>query len=205
MRKLFRFTIPILLTLFFLAGSNDVNAQKSKKQPPEAGSFSSLKEAKEANPQSVLKLNLSKKGLKEFPEEVYAFTNLQQLNLSKNKLTSIPEQISTLQKLTFLDISSNKITALPQSIGKLSSLNSFKMSQNKIKELPVSFFHLTTLEIIDFYSNPLIFDPLLFGKLEKNIKYLDVRNTAMQQESCKLLQDVLPRARIKFDKGCNCQ
>lgn len=198
--------IPVLFTFItglFMFAPNQVSAQKNKKLQ-EPGSYSSLADALKADPLAVIKLDLTKKKLKEFPQEVFMFKNLQQLNLSNNRLTSIPENITDLKQLTYLNISNNKITVLPQNIGKFQKLNSFKMSQNKITELPQSFFYLTSLEIIDFYSNPLSFEPGLFQKISGNIKYVDVRNTALNEEECRMLQKVLPEAKIKFDKGCNC-
>jgi Leucine-rich repeat (LRR) protein len=203
-QKLFIILLISISAGILLFGSKQVSAQKNKKQS-EPGSFTSLSDAVNADPLTVIKLDLTKKKLREFPQEVLKFKNLQQLNLSNNKLKSIPENISDLQHLTYLDISKNSITSLPQNIGKFNKLNSFKMSQNKISELPQSFFYLTSLEIIDFYSNPLSFEPTLFKKISKNIKFIDVRNTALNEEECKMLQKVLPDAKIKFDKGCNCQ
>jgi len=184
---------------------NTAAAQKKNKEPQEKGSFNSLEEALSADPSAVYKLNLNKKKLKEFPTEVFRFVNLQQLDLSNNKLTSLPENISELKNLSYLNISKNKLTSLPQSLGALRNLNSFKMSQNKIPELPSSFFKLTKLEIIDFYSNPLSFDPNQIKAMEGKIKYIDVRNTSLSKENCMLLKELLPSAVIKFDKGCDCQ
>jgi Leucine-rich repeat (LRR) protein len=178
------------------------NAQKKK--GPEPGSYFSLKDAMKADPKSVIKLDLSKQGLKEFPVEVFNFVNLQQLNLSNNKISSLPENIADLKNLSFLDVSKNKLTALPRGIGNFKNLNSFKMSQNKISELPEEFFKITSLEIIDFYSNPLKIEPKKFAALEKRLKYIDVRNTGLTESDCKLLQQILPNVRLKFDKGCNC-
>ncbi len=203
-QRILNLVLLAFMTGIFLVTPNQLSAQKNKKQQ-EPGIYSSLQDALNADPLSVIQLNLTKKKLREFPGEILTFKNLRQLNLSHNKLTSIPENISELMHLTYLDISKNNIETLPSTIGKLSSLNSFKMSQNKISELPQSFFYLTSLEIIDFYSNPLSFEPTLFEKISDNIKYIDVRNTALNVDECKMLQQVLPQARIKFDKGCNCQ
>ncbi len=195
----------ILLTLCLILTSSTLSAQKKNTLEPEKGTFFSLEEALKADPLTVFKLDLSGKKLKEFPAEILKFTFLQQLDLSRNKLTLLPEEIQTLKHLTFLDISSNKITFLPEGIGKMQSLRSLKTSQNKINTLPAGFFNLVSIEILDFYSNPLSFDPQLFKKIEKSLKYIDVRNTALSQEQCRLLQELLPNVKIKFDKGCNCQ
>lgn len=182
-----------------------VSAQKkSKKIAPEPGTFTSLEDAMKADPTKVFKLDLTKKKLKVFPQEIFTFKNLMQLNLSKNKLTELPANLGDLNKLNYLDISKNKITQLPESVGNLRLLNSFKMSANKIQSLPSSFFRLPSLEIIDFYSNPLIFEPQQFSKLSKKLKYLDVRNTGIGNEECKQLQQLLPNVVIKFNKSCNC-
>jgi Leucine-rich repeat (LRR) protein len=179
-------------------------AQKKNKEPLENGSFNSLEEALSADPATVYKLNLSKKKIKEFPADIFRFSNLQQLDLSNNKLIALPENISDLKNLSYLNISKNKLTALPQNLGMLRNLNSFKMSQNKISELPSSFFKLTKLEIIDFYSNPLSFDPNQFNAMKGKIKFIDVRNTSLSKENCMLLKELLADAVIKFDKGCDC-
>jgi leucine-rich repeat protein SHOC2 len=205
-------TIPInkavficLAAILFIFSPQWVSAQKKgKKVVQEPGSYTSLEDALKADPMKVFKLDLTKKKLKVFPQEIFVFKNLMQLNISNNKLTELPANLGELQKLTYLDISNNKIIQLPESMGNLKMLNSFKMSQNKIEKLPVSFFRLTTLEIIDFYSNPLSFDPQQFSKISKKLKYLDVRNTGLTNEECKQLEQLLPNVVIKFDKGCNC-
>lgn len=185
--------------------STDAFSQKKKKNTPEPGTYTSLEDAMAVDPLTVLKLDLSKKKLKTFPLEIFKFTNLMQLNVSKNKLVSLPENIGDLKKLTYLDVSKNKLTSIPESISKMSMLNSFKMSENKITTLPRSFFTMTSLEILDFYSNPLIFDPQQFSKFSKKLKYIDVRNTGLNTDQCKMLESLLPTTKIKFDKSCNCQ
>ncbi len=197
-------SIAIISIALFLAFSLNVSAQKKNKMPSEPGRYTSLESALKADPLSVIKLDLSNSKLKEFPTVIFKFKNLQQLILTNNKLTSLPDNIGDFPYLAYLNVSKNKLTELPEGIGNLQSLNSFKMSQNKIKTLPESFFNLKAIEIIDFYSNPLSFDPDKFTKISGRIKVIDVRNTNLSKEQCQRLQEVLPKAKIKFDKGCNC-
>ena len=53
----------------------------------------------------VTKLNLSGKDLKEIPENVYDYTNLEKLDLSHNQIASIPQAILKLRKLRAIDLS----------------------------------------------------------------------------------------------------
>src|ERR1700733_582211 len=68
---------------------------------------------------NILKLDLSKKKLSEFPKEIRKLHNLQYLDLSKNKLTDVPSWIGELKNLQFLILSKNKIDSLPPQFGDL--------------------------------------------------------------------------------------
>ncbi len=177
--------------------------------------FTCLKEAMAVHPDSVIKLDLSKQNLMYFPEEIFMFTNLQQLYLNRNRISEIPDNISNLKHLTELNISKNNISSYlavtifeKVLISRFKVVNRFskilKLNQNKITALPVSFDNMTRLEVIELYSNPLDFNPDQFSQFKKNLKKLDVRNTTVSAEHCRLLYNLLPETKVKCNKGCNC-
>ena len=84
----------------------------------------------------VTKLNLSGKNLKEIPENVYDYTNLEKLDLSHNQIASIPQAILKLRKLRTIDLSFNKISVLQSSIFKLPKLRVLNLHGNEIQNLP---------------------------------------------------------------------
>ena len=59
------------------------------------------------------RLDLSKLGLTEIPQEVFKLTGLVELNLSNNRLSELPVEVFGLDKLKELDISNNLFTNLP--------------------------------------------------------------------------------------------
>jgi len=71
---------------------------------------------------SVYRLDLSGKRLRQFPEEIFELKALQELDLSRCKLDSMP-------------------TDWP-----LSELTSLVLSNNRIKEIPIGIFRLRKLE-----------------------------------------------------------
>jgi Leucine-rich repeat (LRR) protein len=106
----------------------------------------------------VTKLNLSGKNLKEIPENVYDYTNLEKLDLSHNQIASIPQAILKLRKLRTIDLSFNKISVLQSSIFKLPKLRVLNLHGNEIQNLPkqVKDSHLKILILSKnkFEENP---------------------------------------------------
>lgn len=85
--------------------------QEDKKQKT---TFYTLEEAK-LKPELVIELNLSKKQLNQFPDEILQFKNLKFLILSHNEINEIPNEINKLHKLIGLDLSNNPISDVERS------------------------------------------------------------------------------------------
>ena len=119
------------------------------------------------------KLDLSKWGISELPEEIGTLTQLMSLVLNSNQLTALPESIGNLTELWSLDIHSNHLRALPSSIGKLTNLQSLSLVNNHLTELPETIGNLT--DLLSFYvgTNQLAALPNSLARLE-NLVYLDL-------------------------------
>lgn len=84
----------------------------------------------------VTKLNLSGLGLKEFPENLFEYTNLTKLVLSNNRIRVIPKEILKLKKLKVLDLANNEIKVLHSAVFKLPKLRALNLYGNQIKKFP---------------------------------------------------------------------
>ena len=84
----------------------------------------------------VTKLNLSGLGLKEFPENLFDYTNLTKLVLSNNRIKVIPKDILRLKKLKALDLANNEIKVLHSAVFKLPKLRALNLYGNQIKKFP---------------------------------------------------------------------
>jgi Leucine-rich repeat (LRR) protein len=82
------------------------------------------------NPSSVTELDLHYSGLKEWPEELKQFVNLEVLNLNGNEISSIPNSIEHLQNLRELKFCGNRIYKIPTSIFSLPLLTSLDFNCN---------------------------------------------------------------------------
>ena len=63
------------------------------------------------------RLDLSDRGITDFPDEIGQLGNLRKLDLGANQLKSVPESIGQLANLQTLDLYGNDLTELPESIG----------------------------------------------------------------------------------------
>lgn len=84
----------------------------------------------------VTKLNLSGLGLKEFPENLFEYTNLTKLVLSNNRIKVIPKEILKLKKLKVLDLANNEIKVLHGAVFKLPKLRALNVYGNQITKFP---------------------------------------------------------------------
>ena len=85
--------------------------QKNKLENSGQLAFTSLKRAL-ANKGKVVKIDLSSKGLKQFPVQLLLLKNLEYLDLSNNNIAEIPEGISQLKNLKVLAINNNQLKIL---------------------------------------------------------------------------------------------
>ncbi len=164
--------------------------------------YLSLQEALE-NPNAVVKLVLRKQKLKEFPQEILKFKNLQYLDLTKNALKELPDSITTLKNLQFLAVSKNSLEKLPNNIGSLKNLKYLNFNQNNIARIPYSFGLLEKLEYADLWSNDLGEFPETMNQL-KALKWMDLRNILIPQNIQDGLQNAVPNAKIEFSPACKC-
>ena len=84
----------------------------------------------------VTKLNLSGLGLKEFPENLFEYTNLTKLVLSNNRIKVIPKEILKLKKLKVLDLANNEIKVLHSAVFRLPKLRVLNVYGNQIMKFP---------------------------------------------------------------------
>lgn len=99
-------------------------------------------------------LQLSKQGLKEFPENLHKLSkNLRTLDFSENKIAAVPPYIGSFQQLKTVNLNSNRIVSLPQELGSLKKLESLLLDSNAISKLPSTFVNLSHLRTVSLGSN----------------------------------------------------
>jgi len=119
-----------------------------------------------SNPEATT-LNLSKSGLREIPEEVYAMKQLKVLKLYGNKIDAISPRIAELENLEKLYIGKNLLTHFPPEIGELKNLKLLSAQYNDIKYLTGAIGKLENLEQLILNQNQLTALPVEIGKLKK--------------------------------------
>ncbi len=112
-------------------------------------------------------LDLSQKGLKEVPPEVWEIPNISSLDLSGNRLTEIPPEIACLENLTSLRLSDNRLESLPPEIGSLPRLSVLEVTGNRLTALPPEIGNLTALTILNLSDNRLTALPAEIGQLSQ--------------------------------------
>jgi Leucine-rich repeat (LRR) protein len=155
-------------------------------------------------PDKVIRLELRKKKLKTFPQEIFQFPNLQWLDLGRNALTELPDSIHLLRNLQYLNVSRNKLGALPRQIGRLSNLYYLNANNNELIGLPPQIGNLERLQVLDLWSNDLSDFPESMSRL-KELRVLDIRAITISQETINQLKKWLPNARVHYDLPCTCK
>lgn len=156
------------------------------------------------HPEMVIRLELRKKKLKEFPKEIFSFKNLQWLDLGKNSLTELPDSIYKLRNLQYLNVSRNKLSSLPKEIGKMTNLVYINANNNSLIGLPPQIGNLDKLRVLDLWSNEFTDFPESLSRL-KELRVMDIRAITISQESINLLRKWLPNTNVQYDLPCNCK
>jgi len=155
-------------------------------------------------PDSVIKLSLKGKKLKEIPPEVFTLNNLQVLILSKNQVKEIPADIAKLKSLQELDLSNNDLTNLPPQIGELLHLSILKLNKNEITSLPPETGNLINLEILEMWDNELDTVPEEMKNL-RHLKVFELRGILFSDEQQDYIHSLLPETKIYFSPSCACK
>ncbi len=166
--------------------------------------YKSLKKTKDVNPDSVLRLSLQWKKIKNLGEQLSQFKNLQELHLKGMHLKTIPLEIFDLTDLVILEISNNQLGIIPEEIGKLINLTHLNLSQNYLINLPASFQLLKKLQYLDIWSNSIIAFPEEMSALKHTLRIIDMRVIYMHEQRKEELQKLLPNTTFYFSQSCNC-
>ena len=116
--------------------------------------YTSIEEALLAHPDSVYRLDLSKKKYRQVPAEIYRFKNLTDLNLSQNKLISLPDDFY-FPNLEVLNLEKNDLDTFSTAICQNTSLKQLYMGKNDVAVVPECIGNLTELVIFDIWFNPI--------------------------------------------------
>jgi Leucine-rich repeat (LRR) protein len=164
--------------------------------------YTSIAEAMK-NPDAVIKLELKKQKLKEFPLEIFQLKNLQYLDISRNNIKNIPDSLDMLPNLQYFNASKNRIEMMPMTIGKLKELKWMNWNNNDLGSLPPQLGNLDELEYLDLWNNNLSYFPETLGKMKK-LRVFDLRHILLNEEQQNRLRDLLPSTNILMDRACNC-
>ncbi len=148
--------------------------------------FISLEEARK-DPFAVEKLVLHRQGLKEIPQDVYAFPNLQELVLDGNDITFVSPEIGNLKNLKILSLQYNQINSLPSEIGKLNKLEELRLNRNQLQQLPVEIGQCWSLKFLYVGKNNLSGLPDELSLLS-NLIELDVAHSGVMLQIPESLQ-----------------
>jgi Leucine-rich repeat (LRR) protein len=197
MRKLFIFCLLLCGKCAFAQEAWEDDYLKAQKV------YTSLSEALQ-NPDSVFRLDLSKKKLKEFPVEIFQLMELRELKLNNNSINQIPENIYKLNYLQRLFVNNNKLVELPQRIGTLKNLVILELNRNRIEKLPPEIGLLNNLEELSLWDNELSGIPDEIKNLG-SLKKLELRGILFNEDQQRRIHDLLPYTTIYFSPACNCK
>jgi Leucine-rich repeat (LRR) protein len=166
--------------------------------------YRSLDEASK-NPDRVFRLNLSKRKLDSFPDQILQFKNLIELDLTRNKIEELPAGIGDLIHLQRLKLGNNALVHLPPEIGNLKKLVFLELSRNQLEDLPPTIGGLTSLEILELWDNELKDVPDEISELQ-NLKMLELRGILFTEEQQQRIDSlVVKSAKIHLSPACNCK
>lgn len=195
------------LIFLFLLACFVFNSTDTKAQPDyelEGKLYTSLEDAL-AQPDSVVRLRLRRKGLTEIPPEVFRFPNLRELDLGGNRIDSLPKDLSALAGLKILRLERNRIEVIGKEIGSLTNLIYLDLGKNKILALPYEIGNLKELEFLQIWGNEITMLPQSISELPK-LKWVDMRAILLTESERDELMEQLPQSQLELlvSPGCNC-
>jgi len=194
----------IALVLTMMAFAPAIHAQLLKKsQLDTAKVYTNLSQAL-LHPELVYRLDLSRKRLKTFPDEILTLSNLNDLRLNKNKIQVIPNEISRLPFLQKLECVHCELDTITPGILQLPHLRHLDLGDNYIRVIPQEIDRLEKLELLALWDNPINVYPQTLGNL-RNLKMLDLLHNQMNGGTQDRLRTLLPATRVVLSAPCRCE
>ena len=189
-------SVPFRITSVIMYGKTYLPPRTVRRGP---GIISTLEDAHQTTrPDTVKMLAFNQLDLKNVPDIVYQFPNLEELDLSKNALNELPARLTadipTLKRLSLLgnvipnesvfitpnkhllslNLQSNKLTRVPPSIRHNRRLESLWLGNNDLTSLDTKTLRrLRRLTDLNLYNAGLTTLPKTIGRL-KRVKVLDL-------------------------------
>lgn len=138
----------------------------------------------------VVKLNLSGRNLKSFPENIFDYPNLEKLVLSNNKINVIPKEILKLKKLKVLDLANNEISVLHSAVFKLPKLRTLNVYGNYIKKFPKQVMESGVRKII-VGNNPI--ESVELEKLREKLEVVSTKVILVDNDGEEPIMELKPK------------
>jgi Leucine-rich repeat (LRR) protein len=144
-------------------------------------------------------IDLSGKGLTEFPREILSQRGVKKLILSNNRIKSLPAEIGELADLEELYLDANKLTgALPAEIRKMPKLRILDAHDNGLTGIPAEIGQLKNLRIVNFSGNKIDTMPNEIGNIKGNLEVLNISGNGYSSDAIRRIEDMLPNTQVIF-------
>ena len=164
--------------------------------------FTDLKIALE-NREHVLRLDLSRQKLSQFPDEIFQLSNLQDLKLNKCRIVELPDSFHLFPNLQRLQCQHNDISVIPANLLSSTNLVVLDLADNVIEVIPNEINQLSKLETLALWDNPITTYPESLTQMN-HLKVFDLLNNAMSRETQERLKEGLPNCKIIMSPPCAC-
>ncbi len=144
-------------------------------------------------------IDLSGKGLTEFPREILSRKGVKKLILSNNRIKSLPAEIGELTDLEELYLDGNDLSgALPAEIRKMSELKILDVHDNGLTGIPAEIGQLKNLRIVNFSGNKIDTMPDEIGNIKGNLEVLNISGNGYSSDAIRKIENMLPDTQVIF-------
>jgi Leucine-rich repeat (LRR) protein len=98
------------------------------------------------NPDKYRSARFYQAGLKEFPEQLFLFKNLEEIDLASNQITVLPDRFTEFKLLKEVHVNNNKLTSLGTEITNCTQLQVIQIQDNPLKTITTDIAKMTMLE-----------------------------------------------------------
>ncbi|MGB3949207.1 MAG: leucine-rich repeat domain-containing protein [Bacteroidia bacterium] len=98
------------------------------------------------NPDKYRSARFYQAGLKEFPEQLFLFKNLEEIDLASNQISTLPNRLTEFKQLKEIHVNNNKLTSLGSEITNCTQLVVLQIQDNPLKSISADIAKLTMLE-----------------------------------------------------------